>query len=435
MHGRLSSFQKTMLQWDALHPYNAVHAVRLAGSAPLDRLEAVLSRAVASRELAGLSIRPGDGTYVFRGGVPHTEVRVLPVVEEDGLTSLAAEMERQLNTPFPFVEGEVFEPLRFFVIPTPGAFWLGLTYFHPIADAESIVRLLRSFTEFVQGRSDPSRWLPLDRYPPCPEQLALRHPLRYLRALATVPGALWGARRACRVNLLHPADQRNEVRVFSVGSECLETMRRVGRAWGVTFNDLILTALLRALSPLAERRRQARRRREIAVGVIVNLRKELGMASPESFGVMLGSFRVAHEVPESMALRELAAGVSRQTRRAKRTRCSWATSAQFRLGRWVFRRFSTERRHRFYPKHYPLWGGVTNMQLDSLWPLQLESGVLDYHRVVSTGPATPLVLSCTTALNRVHFAISYRSAVFSQSELVAMSERFVGCLKQLSLNP
>ena len=58
--------------------------------------------------------------------------------------------------------------------------------------------------------------------------------------------------------------------------------------------------------------------------------------------------------------------------------------------------FSPERRKKFYQKNYPLWGGITNMNLNSLWTSGQKRVPLDYFRAVSTGPATPLVLSVTT---------------------------------------
>ena len=155
------------------------------------------------------------------------------------------------------------------------------------------------------------------------------------------------------------------------------------------------------------------------------------MTRPGPFGLMLGSFQVAHEVPEAMSLRGLAQAINRQTREAKRTRCYLATPLQLALGRFMFLRFSPERRLRFYAKHYPLWGGVTNLNLNPLWELRPEDGVLDYFRAVSTGPATPLALSFTTVRDRVNIGLSYRSAVFSEADLGQVSGGFARALEQL----
>jgi hypothetical protein len=431
MHARLSSFQKTMLQWDDLHPYNAVHAVRLAGAVPANRLGDALDQALAGRGLTGLSISRREGTYAYRGGPVRSDVRILPA-KGSGPKGFASEVERQLNTPFHSLDGETFEPFRFFVAPETDAFWLGLAYFHPIADAESVLWLLKGLVEVVLGRSNPDRTVSLDRYPRRPERMGVRRPATYLRALASLPASIVGARRSCRAPTRNPADRHNGFHFFSLGQNRLEAMKAASSSWEVTFNDLVLAALLQALSPLSERRRQARRRREIGLGIIVNLRKALALQSPGPFGLFLGSFRVSHEVPKAMTLRELAQAVGQQTREAKRTRCYLATSAQLRFARFMFLRFSPERQMRFYSKHYPLWGGVTNMNLNALWRLRPEEGLLDYFRAVSTGPATPLVLSCTTVRDRVNIGLSYRSAVFSESDVDQVWRAFSRSLDQLS---
>jgi hypothetical protein len=77
--------------------------------------------------------------------------------------------------------------------------------------------------------------------------------------------------------------------------------------------------------------------------------------------------------------------------------------------------YSTERRRKLYQKNYPLWGGVTNMNLNSLWPE--SDGAWDYFRAVSTGPVTPLVLSVTTAGDHANVGLSYRSTVFSPADV------------------
>jgi hypothetical protein len=433
MHGPLNSFQRTMLDWDALHPYNAVHAVRLPGMAQADRIETALNLSLAARGLTGLSISRKRGTYAFRGGPVRSEVRILAPLGQDA-SALAPEIERQLNTRFPAVDETVFEPFRFFVVPGIDSFWLGLVYYHPVADGESVLWLMRDLMNAVLGRSPPAPARPLDCYPPRPERLALRRPLRWLRALATLPGSTREIRRARRPLLRDPADGRVRFEGFSLGPECLEAMRAAGQNWGVTFNDLVLAALLRALS-LRSRAQHGERRNRIGLGVIVSLRKELGVESRGPFGLMLGSFHVTHEVPGTLGFRELTQAVSRQTRQAKRTRSYLATSAQLTFARCVFARSSPARRTKFYLKHYPMSGGVTNLHLNALWRSAPEEGVLDYVRAVSTGPATPLVLSCTTAGAWIRLGVSYRAAAFTDSELEQVRGEFIRCLGELPAKP
>ena len=56
MKGRLNLFQAAMLRWRALHPYNAVHVVRLGQPIDAARLEAALREQFESLGLTGLEL-------------------------------------------------------------------------------------------------------------------------------------------------------------------------------------------------------------------------------------------------------------------------------------------------------------------------------------------------------------------------------------------
>ena len=169
----------------------------------------------------------------------------------------------------------------------------------------------------------------------------------------------------------------------------------------------------------------------MAAGCIVNVRKDLGISSG-TFGLFLGSFMVAHEVPEGIGLKELATAIALQTVRIKAQRLYLATSVQLAFVSFVLRFFSTKRKRNFYQKHCPLWGGITNMNLNTLWEEPTHDAPLDYLRAVSTGPVTPLVLSVTTTGERVNVALSYRSTVFSDAEIGQVQRRLVGGVASLA---
>ena len=56
---------------------------------------------------------------------------------------------------------------------------------------------------------------------------------------------------------------------------------------------------------------------------------------------------------------------------------------------------------------------------------------MNYFRGVSTGPATPLVLSVTTVGNRVNIGLSYRLTVFSKEVIQDLKCRFIDHLEKL----
>jgi hypothetical protein len=195
-------------------------------------------------------------------------------------------------------------------------------------------------------------------------------------------------------------------------------------------NDLLLALLMKSCTPLAIARATNRRNR-ISLGCIVNIRKDLPREPFPSFGLHLGSFLITHDLPENQPLRDLATDINRKTSRIKQDRLYLATSLELSLGRFLLAFFSTARQKKLYQKHYPLWGGLTNMNLNSLWPTALGSEPVDYIRAVSTGPVTPLVLSFTTSGPGANIGLSYRTTVFSPPDIELIKSSLQGSLTDL----
>jgi hypothetical protein len=130
-------------------------------------------------------------------------------------------------------------------------------------------------------------------------------------------------------------------------------------------------------------------------------------------------------------LRELARAVQQQTSRIKQNRLYVATALELHFARALLRFFSLERRKKFYQKNYPLWGGITNMNLDSIWQPPAGSQPVDYLRAVSTGPATPLVLSITTIGGGVNIGLTYRIACFSALEVEQVKGGFLDAVRRM----
>ncbi len=429
MSGRLNSFQKTMLQWNDLHPYNAVHVARLPGPLDEDRLRRGIRQTLAARGLTHLSIDRAKGAYRYEGGPADCEVRVMDG-GQDPHAVLVGEVERQINAPF--APAGRLNPFRFFVVTTVDSFFLGLVYFHVAADAEAVVLLLKELVEACCVGDAPAKASSLDLYPDGRARLLLRHPGVVARRLLALPRQFRNLRRSCRVSCRDAANMANRFHCFSLHPDGLRGVAATAKTWGVTINDVWLALLLKALGPLSAGRGRARKRRAISVGCIVNLRQALGLERGETFGLFLGSFAVTHDVPDGIGLRELARDVQDQTAAIKRRQLFLGTPMELGFARFMFRFFSAKGRMKFYSKHYPLWGGITNLNLNTLWKgATPEAGPLDYFRAVSTGPATPLVLSVTTVHDRANIGLSYRPAVFSADAVKGVEERFLQDIIQL----
>ena len=427
MQGKLNIFQRTMLQWNDMHPFNAVHVARIQGALDLERLRKAIRGTLQAHGLSGLRLDRRRGRYEYNFGEPHCEIVVLPKAENQQ-ASLTAEITRQLNTGFAVAEH--FVPFRFFVCADRDSFSLGLAYFHPVADAESVVALMKNILELYRGKGDQPVSNSLDLYPARRDRL-LRHPGLLARKLISLPSHIKDIRTSCRPPLRNAQNMLNGLSFLSLGPNTLRSLSQAGKSWGVTLNDLFLALLMKCFSPLAAPRARGPRRRQISLGSIVNLRKDLNLDSRRTFGLFLGSFVVSHAVPNGLALPELAQNIRRQTERVKRDRLYLGTPLDLAVARRVFPLFSAERQRKFYPKNFPLWGGITNVNLNPLWGAAVEENPLDYFRAVSTGPVTPLVFSVTTVRDRINVALTYRTAVFSAGDVENLKCDFLDALSHL----
>jgi NRPS condensation-like uncharacterized protein len=309
MQGRINSMQKSMLQWNDMHPYSAVHVVQLPGMLEATRLQACIDRTVTRHGLNCLQLNGDRSTFEFVSGAANNQVRTIDDAENPRC-ALVAEIERQLNLPFEHTRQ--FSPFRFLVAPANDSFFLGLVYFHAVADAESVFLLLREmvscyFEDNANGSANG-----FDLYPESRARLR-HHSVVVARKFLSLPVQTLNLRRSHRAPCRDANNMANGFAFFSLESKELRQVVTAAKSWNITVNDLLMALLMKSLSPLLTERAQARRRRKISLGCIVNLRKDLGIDNRRVFGVYLGSFVVTHEVPAGISLRNLGTDVAYQT--------------------------------------------------------------------------------------------------------------------------
>jgi hypothetical protein len=143
------------------------------------------------------------------------------------------------------------------------------------------------------------------------------------------------------------------------------------------------------------------------------------------FGLFLGSFIVTHKVPEQITLRELAADLHRQISDIKRHKLYVGAPLGMAFARFMVSLFPPERGGKLYHRYYPLWGGITNLNLNLLWEQPQADRPMDYLRAVSSSPATPLVLSVTTAGDIMNLGFTYRSTAFQPADIERVKSHFM----------
>jgi hypothetical protein len=418
-----------MLQWNDLHPYNAVHAVRIPEALNVQRLKNVITSTLEGKGLTGLALDRRAGTYQYFSAPASTEIRIASAHASPAAPAFAEEIECQLNTPFAL--GARFTPFRFVVMPEKDAFSLGLVYFHPVADAESIVFLLRDMVDAYRGTGNPGRVNPVERYPVRRDNLLRHYPGVLTRKLASLPASIRSMRNTCRPHYRDPVDLSNKSTFFSLDAPTLSGMIQATGSLNVTLNDLFLAVLMKAVSSLAPDRAGAGHRRNLSLGCIVNTRRDLGVDGRRTFGLFLGSFVVHHEVPARIGLADLARDIGRETLAIKQRRLYLGSVLELTFGRLMMALFSEQRRKKLCQKHYPLWGGLTNMNLNALWPQPEETPPVDYFRAVATGPVTPLVVSITSVGRVANIGLTYRPTVFGPPEVERIKASFLDPLGPL----
>jgi hypothetical protein len=434
LEGRLNLFQRMMLRWRELHPYNPVHAVRIP--APLDRarLQACIDRHLEAVGLTGLVVDLKRWRFRYDGGPANADLSVRAATG-DPMAVLATEIEREFNTRFPAVPKAT--PFRFVAVDAGDEFHLALAYDHFVAGGDSIALLLKEIAERYAGSAaEQGSPRALELYPATYRGLLLRHPQWALKALAGLPRMVASSRRAFRPRDAGADDQYNAFKHFSLGPRALNGLRRTGKAWGVTFNDLLVASVLQALAPLAAARTRQPRRCELAVASIVNIRADFGSAARAALSPFLASFRVAHAVPAGTGLRELVQAVHAQTARVRAQRLDLLSLLALGVSALMWPFLSPRQRARFFVKYYPAWAGVTTLNVNALWGSgEGRDAPFDYLRAGPTGPLCPMVFAVTTVKDVLHVGLSYRTAAFSNTAIEGVASEFVRCIETLREEP
>jgi hypothetical protein len=420
MRGKLNLFQATMLRWRELHPYNAVHVV--AVGQPLDpgHLEARIASLLESAGLNGL-VLARRGRFAYRGGAPKIALAIL-VGGEDARRVVEQEIERQLN--LPFAADGAFLPFRFFAVDAGDTFHLGLAYDHFIAGGDSIAVLLGKLVASYRAAA-PLPWTPR-LYPRTYTGLFLRHAGAAIRGLRRLPALAASCRRSRRAPCHAGRDANNAFVAQRIGAAEVAALVRTARNWGVTRNDLFLAMLLLAIATVGPARSHADRRRELGVAAIVNVRAEFEADAVDTFGQFLTSLRVAHPVPPGIALRELAQAIHAETTRIKTEKLYLQTLLALGLVGFAWRLLRADRRPCFLAKHYPLWAGVTGLDVDPLWAAPgAADAVLGYLRAVPTGPLAPIVFAITTFGGAMQLGVSFRRADVSGDLATGVATEFL----------
>jgi hypothetical protein len=416
MRGRLNLMQRMMLRFRELHPYSAVHVATLDGSLDEGRLEAVIASQLEAWGLTGLTLDGRRRRYEYLGGPARVHLERVAAGEHPE-RMLDAEIERQLNLPFP--PGPRMKPFRFFVQPGDSDFRFGIVYDHFIAGGDGGEQVDHRIAARYLDARVPAGAAPA-LYPPTYRSLFARRPGLFLHTLLRLPDMAASVKRAYRAPL--DTDTYNTFARIHLAPAESAALRQSARALGVTLNDVLIAALLGALAPYAPERLAAARRRELNVASIVNIRREFGATAQGAFGQFLAALRVAHTVPAGIEPGALARDVHAATERFKRGRLYMRAVVALALAALGWPLLSPLQRRQFFAKHSPAVAGVSLLSVAAPWrdravPLR------GYLRAISTGPLTPLVLAPSLTDQAMDMGVTFRRGACAAEVVPAIAEQ------------
>lgn len=428
---RFNYFQQNMLRWDTLHPYNAVHVVRVLGSARVDALRSAAWDVAKNAELGELAINFLGTAYEYR---PLQVIRVQELSpgrsDEARLNEIISE---EINTPF---HGNVHHPIRWTVFNEVDgmAHYVVLCYHHAISDAYGIERLfaavLRRYLDLPAGAEDgelTTRLTRLDRSL-CPTsdifshvagqiRLGLRH--REMRRAHKMPDERLGG-------------DYTAVAVRIAPDALLERLAEGCKRRDVGINDSLIAAFASAIAEQTPDRHESRRRKYISMATVVSARRNLPPEQADDFGVCLSSILAVLRKPD-ISIDELVRDVARQTRTLKTnpSRAVAETNLRYFSTRWLWWMAALRYDRRSFRRVFPICGGVSTVYVDENRFADLAPHVTRYIRACPTGPVMPLLLSPTVFNGRLELELTYRIACRTRQQAEAMLDTIVQRLEEL----
>jgi hypothetical protein len=405
--GDLNIFQKLMLQWEGLHPYNGIQLLRLGGGRPeMADLSGAWIRASAAVGMGG-AFRTDHTWWLDRRSAVVEPVSIEGADEVAAVEGLGVWLNRR------FAEGEV--PVIPLVVRVPGAWMMGLAYRHYVADSVTVRRWIHAWWRELNGQ--PLAWS---------ERQAIRA-VGYHRAFAgsggfsMVKGLLDTGRvmgdmaRAQRLTGPYECSAQHVLHLGQVagGRDLLRSAREVGAK---------VTDVLLAVVGLAAMRhgpmKRSSNRDHLALGSIIDLRplarRDLGD------GLYLGYTNCLLGPSFTGSVAAAVRCIARQSYVQRQT--GQAGGSMFRMAAALAggRVFRGKRLYEFYRKRMPLAAGLSNVNLTGSWVERECPTGTGYLRVSPVGPTMPIVLASTTCEGAMGVTLTYRHPLMSHEGAAAI---------------
>ncbi len=424
---KFNVFQQLARQWDRLHPYNAAQVIKVRGQADLAASRSAWIEALQALNLGALCISENSYHYRCLNGeaITHGVVRCPEGTELDRWIS------EEMNRPFEAFGGVPFRP---FLLQKAGYFWMGVCYQHWVADSASIRMLMR---EWFVRQFDPPAAAKRPVRIHAGGYLSLFGPHRdgYRTAEALMSSLRWH----CQFRRIRRIEDREKFRdmserfaLFDAPEGLIDRLCVTARQAGATVNDVFLAAIAQVCNQHVPVLRRLRRR-DLAVGTIVDLRPSADRPLNDVFDLLLGFTSICGRAKHLGDWQALLASVARQTRNQKLGGLPLASSFRMLVGLIAGKYLSRDGMIELYRKRVSLAGANSNVNLNRCWPAKYHgSHLLDYLRVAPTGPMTPLVFTTTTLGKGLSVGLTYRPAIIPPERAEKLGKTFIDRLREVA---
>jgi len=408
---RLNIFQRVVRRWDQVHPYNAAQVLKIAGSADLESTQNAWRQSLLTLGLGDAKCLPNL----------HVVPPMLPL--EDFLSD-------RINRHFAENPGQ--SPFGPFVLQQVDHHYLGVIYQHWVADSVSIRMLLE---QWFMRLHDPAAVQTAPASAPAGGYWRYFGPRRVnwrlIDGLLAVPRWFGRLRRCRKIRTSGSSDYGMRFARFDTPPGWIDRLRKFARDNGITVNDLFLAAIAEACHRHVPMQHN-RRRQDLAVGTIVDLRPESREDLSRTFGLFLGFSTILCRPGDLAHFPRLVRTIASQMRLHKSRHAAAAGIVWLFAAHIVGRLVKPEKTFSYYRKHMPLAAGISNVNMNQTWASRyFPSPLLDYIRVSPTGPMITLTFTPTPLGNRFHLGLSYRGAVITPACAAAVAQSFLQRLGRL----
>jgi hypothetical protein len=422
----LNVFQRLVLQWERIHPYNAAQVLRLSGRADAAALTGAWQETLNALSLGRVQRRGTRFAHeAINGELERYPVQILPAG-----TSLCQFLSGELNRAFDDA-GE--PPFRPFVLEGDGHHFVGIVYHHWVADSVSIRILLREWF-FRIYCPERARTTPLRQPEGGYWSLFGPGPTGWGVGEGFLSSVRWSSRNRRVARVEHPGFKDFNVRfsLHEVGGGLIGPLIAYARRNDATLNDVFLAVVADVCHRYVPLRRTPRRT-DLALGTIVDLRPYARRDLSDTFGLFLGFTSTICRPGDLGDFSKLLRTVSSQSKLHKRTGVPLSSPVRMFAGLAVGKMLSQEKVVEFYRKRVPLAGGISNVNLNRTWAAEFHPSPLeDYVRVSPTGPMMPLVFTPTTLGQHLHVGLTFRPSVIEPGQACRMAGHFVERLRVLA---